>query len=114
MSPFKMKGFPMVSGTSPAKLAEVYEYLDDGTKKEISYEEGVKKANQNKHIRFTGKDLIKALKTNALDEFNHPSQKDEVRDMILDEERKLAGGLSQKEMDEGSKSENTINIKLND
>ena len=114
MSPFKMKGYPMISGTSPAKFSEVYEYLDDGTRKEISYEEGVKKANQNEHITFTGKDLIRALKTGALDEFNHPSQEDEVRDMILDEERKLAGGLSKEEMDEASKPENTINIKLNE
>ena len=114
MSPFKMKGFPMVSGTSPAKLAEVYEYLDDGTKKEISYEEGVKKANQNKHIRFTGKDLIKALETGALDEFNHPNQQDEVKQMIADEEAKLEGNLTKEEMEEASKPENTINIKLNE
>ena len=114
MSPFKMKGFPMTSGTSAVKLTEVYEYLDDGTKKEISYNEGVKKANQGGHIKFTGKDLIKALKTGALDEFNHPNQQDEVRDMILDEERKLKGDLTQKEMDEASKPENTINIKLKD
>jgi hypothetical protein len=40
MSFFKMKGFPLRS--------EVYEYLDDGRKKKISYEEGVKKANRVK------------------------------------------------------------------
>ena len=112
MSPFKMKGFPMISGTSPAKLAEVYEYLDDGTKKQISYKEGVKKANQMKHIEFTGKDLIKALETGALDEFNSPDQQDEVKQMIADEKAKLKGNLTQTVVEEASKPENTINIKL--
>ena len=46
---FKMKGFTY-PGKSPLTKRDVYEYLDDGTKKKISYKEGVKKANQYKHI----------------------------------------------------------------
>ena len=63
---FKMKGFPL--------QYDVYEYLDDGSKKKISYEEGVKKANRLKNIVFTGKDLIKALETNVLDEFKNDQE----------------------------------------
>ena len=85
---FKMKGFTY-PGKSPLTKRDVYEYLDDGTKKKISYKEGVKKANQYKHIEFTGKDLIKALETGALDEFNSPSQQGKVREMIAKEKAKL-------------------------
>ena len=108
---YKMKGFSY-PGKSPVKKTDVYQYLDDGTKNKISYEEGVKKANQNKNIKFTGKDLIKALETGALDEFNHPSQQDEVRQMIDEEKRKLKGNLTKAEMKEASKPENTIYMKL--
>tara|TARA_R100000781_G_scaffold91712_2_gene56785 strand:+ start:220 stop:471 length:252 start_codon:yes stop_codon:yes gene_type:complete len=66
MSFFKMRGFPLQS--------DVYEYLDDGNKKKISYEEGVKKANKLKNVVFTGKDLIKALETNVLDEFKNDQE----------------------------------------
>jgi len=79
MSFFKMRGFPLQS--------DVYEYLDDGTKKKIPYEEGVKKANQLKNIVFTGKDLIKALESNVLDEFK--GDQDERRKLIEEEKRKI-------------------------
>jgi hypothetical protein len=112
MSPFKMKGFPMISGTSPAKLTDVYQYLDDGTKKQISYEEGVKLANQGTpNIQFTGDDLIKALETGALDEFRNDQE--ETRRLIEEEKKKMEDKLTKEEMEEASKSENTINIKLN-
>tara|TARA_Y100000593_G_scaffold50045_1_gene94315 strand:+ start:65 stop:646 length:582 start_codon:yes stop_codon:yes gene_type:complete len=100
-------------GNSPLKKTDVYQYLDDGTKKKISYAEGVKKANQGTpNIRFTGKDLIKALETGALDEFNSPNQQEEVKQMIADEKAKLKGNLTKAEMKEASKPENTIHIKL--
>ena len=79
MSFFKMKGFPLQS--------DVYEYLDDGSKKKISYVEGVKKANQLKHIEFTGSDFIKALESNVLDEFK--GDQDERRKLIEEEKRKM-------------------------
>ena len=55
--------------------------------KKISYDEGVKKANQLKHIEFTGSDFIKALESNILDEIK--GDQDERRKLIEEEKRKM-------------------------
>ena len=103
----------MISGTSAAKLTDVYQYLDDGTKKQISYEQGVKLANQGtSNIQFTGDDLIKALETGALDEFRNDQE--ETRRLIEEEKKKMENQLTEAEMKEASKPENTINVKLNE
>ena len=84
-------------------VGAVYEVLDNGEKVRISYEEGIKKANQLKHIVFSGDYLIKALETGALDEFKNDPEA--TRKMIEEERRKMKGGLSDEEMQKAKEIE---------
>ena len=74
---------------SALKRAGVFEYDEDGNKIRIPYDEGVKKANQNKNIQFTNKDLVKALESGHLDEFNHPNDQDLVKRIITNPTKKM-------------------------
>tara|TARA_R100000458_G_C8254147_1_gene230527 strand:- start:812 stop:1276 length:465 start_codon:yes stop_codon:yes gene_type:complete len=74
---------------SALKRAGVFEYDEDGNKFRIPYEEGVKKANQYKNIQFTNQDLIKALESGDLDEFNHPNEQESVKRIISNTTKKM-------------------------
>mgnify|MGYP003133852844 CR=1 FL=1 len=84
---FKQKG-PLFF-KSALKRAGVFEYDEDGNKVRIPYDEGVEKANQNKHVQFTNKDLVKALQTGVLDEYNHPNDQDLVKRIITNTTKKM-------------------------
>ena len=84
---FKQKG-PLFFKSALKNLG-VFEYDEDGNKIRIPYDEGVKKANQYKNIQFTNKDLIKALESGHLDEFNHPNSQDEVKNLIAKTTKKM-------------------------
>ena len=78
---FKMKGY------SPFTKMDVIHYTDGGAKK-VTYEEGVNLMKQQKHVKFTGADLRKALNDPDITEFAALNQDEKTRILSMDDEQR--------------------------
>ena len=77
---FKMKGF------SPFTRTDVIHYTDEGAKK-VTYNEGVDLMKQQKHVKFTGADLRKALNDPNITEFAGLNKAEKDRILSMDDEQ---------------------------
>ena len=77
---FKMKGY------SPFTKMDVIHYTDGGAKK-VTYDEGVDLMKQQKHVKFTGEDLKKALNDPNIAEFSGMSKAEKDRILSMDDEQ---------------------------
>ena len=76
-----------MKGWSPFTKTDVFHYTDEGRKK-VSYEEGVKLMKQQKHVKFTGEDLKKALNDPNITEFAGLNKAEKDRILSMDDEQK--------------------------
>ena len=86
---FKMKGY------SPFTKMDVIHYTDDGAKK-VTYEEGVKLMKQQKHVKFTGADLKKALNDPKISEFSGMGRDEKTRIINQDERETMEKSIEEK------------------
>ena len=88
---------PKGEGKSPMAKMEVYEYSDehpDG--KEVSYERGVELMKQQKHVKFTGDDLKRALDDPNITEFTNLDRDQKTRIINQDERERMEKAIEEK------------------